>query len=168
MNNSNNSGITNTTAVANCSHNINKKTFEVKFSAFEFLAASARLSPLNVEGMESFVGNMLERAISSRQNVPESVRQHNLFPKLQKKKDEKNSNFCTIRQQHPPQQQQQQQQQQQLQQQKNESNSITLNNNNVSNGDVVIFGRNSPAQLSCSKCRDESNCQLTSSRNQNY
>jgi hypothetical protein len=44
-----------------------RKTFEVKFSAFEFLAASARLSPVNIDGLETFVAAMLEKAIAGRQ-----------------------------------------------------------------------------------------------------
>lgn len=69
-----------------------KKTFEVKFSAFEFLAASSRLSSLNLEGLENFVSNMLEKAIDSRQRQ--------LVQAQQKQVKTKDSNFWTIR--NPP------------------------------------------------------------------
>ena len=126
-----------------------RKTFEVKFSAFEFLAASSRLSPLNLEGMEHFVSVMLEKAINGRHKMAESIKQHNLFPKASSKKNEKSSNFCTIR--NPTQQQQQK---------CIEPQNINNNNNN-NKEEVLIFGQSSPSQVSCSKCRqnEESSCQ---------
>ena len=122
-----------------------RKTFEVKFSAFEFLAASSRLSPLNLEGMEHFVSVMLEKAINGRHKMAESIKQHNLFPKASSKKNEKSSNFCTIR--NPAQQQQQK--------------CIEPQNNNNNKEEVLIFGQSSPSQVSCTKCRqnEESSCQ---------
>ncbi len=139
----------------NNNNNSNRKTFEVKFSAFEFLAASSRLSPLNLEGMESFVSSMLDKAINGRQKMAEEIRQHILFPKT--KKEEKSSNFCTIRNQQSS-TQQHQQPQQQPQQQKFEA-AMSYNNNNCKDEDVVLFG-----QSSCLKCRqnDESPCQKSS------
>ena len=144
----------------NVSSSSSRKTFEVKFSAFEFLAASARLSSVNIEGLETFVAAMLEKAIAGRQNVPESVRQHSLFPKQKKRDDEKSSNFCTIRNQ-----------------QKVESTNIgpsnssgnnnnNSNSNNNNNREVLIFGQSSAPQVSCSKCRDEPTCQPWSSHPQ--
>ena len=139
----------------NKNNNSNGKTFEVKFSAFEFLAASSRLSPLNLEGMESFVSSMLDKAINGRQKMAEEIRQHILFPKA--KKEEKSSNFCTIRNQQPSSSQQQQQQL------KFEATTSHNNNNNSCKDEeeeVLLFGQ----QSSCSKCRqnDESPGQKSS------
>ena len=128
---------------------VNKKSYEVKFTAFEFLAASSRLSPLNLEGMEHFVANMLDQAINCRQKVPKCVKPVNLFPK--KIKEEKNSNFCTIR--NP------QQSHQQLEH-------PNYNNNN-NKGEVFIFGQ-TVAPVSCAKfhLKNDSNGQMSSSHPQ--
>jgi hypothetical protein len=118
-----------------------KKTFEVKFSAFEFLAASSRLSSLNLEGLENFVSNMLEKAIDNRQRQ--------LIQAKQKQVKEKNSNFWTIRNQHP----------------KQESTISTTNNNNYHltvnhQDDVLLLAppknfQNASPHNSCVDCQEK-------------
>jgi len=50
------------------------KSFEVKFSALEFLSASSRLSPLDIEGLENFVSVMLEKAIDEKHQSNQNER----------------------------------------------------------------------------------------------
>jgi hypothetical protein len=70
-------------------------------------------------------------------------------------------NFCTIRNQ---QQQQKPDASTAVHANNNNNNSShNFNNNNVvASDDVMLFGQTSGSELSCSKCRQESNCQKPS------
>ena len=66
------------------------KTVEVKFTPHEFINASSRLEHLNLDGLEHFVGNTLEKAIAKKQ------KQRNEEIRRQRRQNEVEQNTVTI------------------------------------------------------------------------